>query len=61
MNNPFIVAQIGNMIMMSEQFKKALDIAALKDDNLIDKKEHEYIKKLKAATDRYIAELQKLK
>ena len=58
--NSFMTAQIGNMIMTAEQFKKAVEIAVLKDDGIIDRKEQTYIKKLKKATDRYIAELKDL-
>lgn len=58
--NPFMTAQIGNMIMTAEQFKKAVEIAAMKDDDMIDRKEKAYIKKLKKATDRYIEELKEL-
>ncbi len=58
--NVFMIAQIGNMIMSAEQFKKAIEIAALKDDNLIDKKENAAIKKLKKATDKFIEELKSI-
>lgn len=58
--NAFIEAQIGNMILTAEQFKKGIEIAAMKDDNNIDRKEQAIIKKLKKATDTYISELKKM-
>lgn len=58
--NAFMIAQIGNMIMTAEQFKKAMEIAAIKDDDQINRQEKATIKKLKKATDTYISELKKI-
>ena len=55
-----MIAQIGNMIMTAEQFKKAMEIAAIKDDDQINRQEKTTIKKLKKATDTYISELKKI-
>lgn len=60
MNNRFIQAQIQNIITMVETFKEACRIAALEDDGKISKEEAKTLKRINAATERYIKELRKI-
>lgn len=59
--NYFIEAQISTMISMTKTFQQSCQMAAKKDDGKIDKTEEKQIKKINAAADRFIGELQKIK
>lgn len=59
--NSFIQAQILNITTMAESFKQGCHLAAMKDDGKISKEEEKQLKKIDAATDRFIKELKSLK
>lgn len=61
MMNYFIKSQIINMIAMSKTFEQSCKIAAITDDGVTSKAEAKVIQKISAATNKYIAELEKLK
>lgn len=53
----FIKSQIKNMTSIAEAFVNACRIAAQKNDGLIDKDETKALKKIEAATQRFIKEI----
>lgn len=59
--NQYIESQITNMIVMAKTFCQSCKMAAVKDDGAIDRQEEKILKKINAATARYIKELQNLK
>ena len=59
--NSFIEAQIANMITVTETFTHACEMAALKDDGRISKDEEKQLKKIKAASEKFIKELNHIK
>ena len=59
--NHYIEAQITNMTIMAKTFEQSCRMAALKDDGKIDKTEEKAIKKISAATQKFIKELESLK
>lgn len=59
--NHYIEAQITNMTIMAKTFEQSCRMAALKDDGKIDKAEEKAIKKISAATQKFIKELESLK
>lgn len=59
--NYFITAQISNMISMVKTFQQSCQMAAKQDDGKIDRAEEKQLKKISAAADRFIADLQKIK
>lgn len=59
--NHYIEAQITNMTIMAKTFEQSCRMAALKDDGKIDKAEEKAIKKISAATQKFIKELENLK
>lgn len=58
--NYYIKAQITNMIAMTKTFEQSCEMAAKKDDDSISKEEKKALKKIKAATDEFIKQLEKL-
>ena len=60
MNN-YMKAQINQITTTAKLFKDACRIAAIKDDGRIDKKEAKELKKLEAATDKFIKEINSIK
>lgn len=59
--NYIIIAQITNMIAITKTFEQSCRMAAQMDDGIISKAETKTIQKISAATNKYIAELEKLK
>lgn len=58
--NYHIDAQIANMKAIARTFEQSCRMAAMKDDGKIDTQEEKIIKKISAATQRFIKELDKL-
>lgn len=59
--NDYITAQITNMQTMVKTFEHSCKMAAMKNDGQIDKNEAKTLKKIKAASKRFISDLEKLK
>lgn len=59
--NSYIDAQILNMINMVKTFEQSCKMAATKNDGQIDKAEEKQLKKIYAATQHFIKDLEKLK
>lgn len=59
--NYIIKAQITNMIAMTKAFEQSCRMAAQMDNGIINRTEMKTIQKISAATNKYIAELDKLK
>lgn len=59
--NSYIEAQVMNMRIMAKTFEQSCRMAALKNDGQIDKAEEKTLKKISAATQRFIKELESLK
>ena len=59
--NDYITAQIKNMQTMVKTFEQACHFAATKNDGKIDKNELKTLKKIEAASKRFISDLDKLK
>ena len=59
--NSYIDAQIVNMVTMVKTFEQSCKMAAMKNDGQIDKAEEKQLKKINAATQRFIKDLEKLK
>lgn len=60
MNN-YIRAQIVNITTMTKTFEQACELAAMKDDGEISKEEAKQLKKIKAASQRFVKELESIK
>lgn len=60
MNN-YIKAQIVNITTMTKTFEQACELAAMKDDGEISKEETKQLKKIKAASQRFVKELESIK
>lgn len=58
--NTFIQAQIFNMKTMVKTFEQACEMAALKDDGKVNREEEKTLKKIKAASEAFIKELERL-
>ena len=58
--NPYIAAQIFNAKAMARNFEQACQQAAKQDDGKISKEEEKLLKKVHAATARFISDLDKL-
>lgn len=58
--NYYIESQITNMKAIARTFEQSCRMAATKDDGKIDEKEEKTLKKINAATQRFIKELDKL-
>ena len=59
--NDYITAQITNMQTMVKTFEHSCKMAAMKNDGQIDKAEAKALKKIEAASKRFISDLEKLK
>ncbi len=59
--NQYIEAQIVNMKAMVKTFEASCKMAALKNDGEIDKAEEKQLKKISAASVRFIKELEAIK
>ena len=59
--NSYIEAQITNVIAVVKTFERSCEMAAIKDDGRIDKAEQKKLKKISAATNRFIKQIEKLK
>lgn len=59
--NYYITAQITNMIAMAKTFEQSCKMAAMKDDGSIDRAEEKHLKKINAATQKFIKELESIK
>lgn len=59
--NYFINAQIVNMVAMTKTFAQTCRMAALKDDGIVSKDEEKQLKKIEAATKKFITELEAVK
>ena len=59
--NDYITAQITNMQTMVKTFEHSCKMAAMKNDGQTDKNEKKTIKKIEAASKRFISDLEKLK
>lgn len=55
--NTYIDAQITNMITMARTFEQSCKMAALKNDGTIDRDEEAILKKINAATEKFIKHL----
>lgn len=58
--NQFIKTQIQHAITMAEIFKESCRIAALAEGGTISREEEKTLKRINAAIERYINELQKI-
>ena len=58
--NYYIESQITNMKAIAKTFEQSCRMAATKDDGKIDVQEEKVLKKISAATERFIKELDKL-
>lgn len=59
--NTYIEAQIMNMKAMVQTFETGCKLAALKNDGTIDKTEEKQLKKINAACEKFIKELDSVK
>lgn len=59
--NHYIQAQIANMTIMVKTFEQSCRMAATKDDGNIDKAEEKALKKIDAAVQRFIKDLNSIK
>lgn len=59
--NLYIDAQITNMIAITKTFEQACELAAMKDDGIIDKKELKQLQKIKKASQNFRKELEDIK
>lgn len=59
--NSYIDAQITNMITMVKTFEQSCKMAAMKNDGQIDKAEEKQLKKISAATQHFMKELERIK
>ena len=61
MKNIFIETEITNMKLLARTFPQRCESAATKDDGRIDAEEAKILKKVNAATSRFLKELSKIK
>lgn len=59
--NDYLEAQIKNMVIMVKTFENSCRMAALKNDGRIDSTEAQQLKKIAAASEKFIRSLQKIK
>jgi len=59
--NDYIQMQIRNMVSMTKTFEQACELAAMKNDGKIDAAEIKTLKKIKAASDKFIKEIESIK
>ena len=58
--NTYIKMQLQTMIQYVDSFQQACEIAAMKDDGVIDKKEQKQLKKIRKAVSRFKKDLEKI-
>ena len=58
--NTFMEMQLKNMLMYLNTFETSCKLAPAKDDGKIDRQEAKQLEKIKAATDRFRRDLEKL-
>lgn len=58
--NDYLKAQITNMTTMVKTFELSCKMAALKNDGKVDKTEEKQLKKISAASKKFIQELEKI-
>lgn len=61
MKNVFLQSEILNMRLIMKGFQQRCEIAATKDDGKVDKEEEKVLKRINAATERFLKELSKIK
>ena len=61
MRNAFLAMELVNMKIAANAFRQRCQAAALKDDGRIDDEEARILKKIDAATDKFLKELAKIK
>ena len=59
--NQYLENQISNMITITKTFQQSCKMSALKNDGGIDKNEQKQLNKINKATERFIADLKKVK
>lgn len=59
--NTYMEMQIKNMTMMVKTFEQSCQMAAMKNDGQIDKTEEKSLKKINAACQRFVKELEAIK
>lgn len=59
--NSYIQAQIVNITTITKTFEHACEMAALKDDGKVSREEERQLKKIKAASQRFIRDLEAIK
>lgn len=59
--NDYMEAQIKNMIVIVRTFENSCTMAALKNDGRIDSTEERQLKKINAASEKFISKLQSIK
>lgn len=60
MRNTYITAQIKNMLSVTTVFQQSCRMAALEDDNSVDKQEEKILKAIEGATEKYRKQLEKI-
>ncbi len=60
MRNAFLALELANMKIAANAFRQRCEAAALKDDGKIDEEEARILKKVNAATDKFLKELEKI-
>ena len=60
MKNSFLALELANMKLAANAFRQRCQAAALKDDGQIDAEEARILKKIDAATEKFLKELSKI-
>ncbi|MBQ1521135.1 MAG: hypothetical protein IIZ74_00030 [Erysipelotrichaceae bacterium] len=60
MMNSYIKMQLNTMIQYVDSFQQACELAAIKDDGIVDRKEEKQLKKIRKAVARFRKELEKI-
>ncbi|MBQ8129235.1 MAG: hypothetical protein IJ175_03180 [Clostridia bacterium] len=58
--NTYIKAQISNIITMCNVFKKSCELAAKKDDGIVNREEQKQLKEINKAVEEFIKKLEKI-
>lgn len=58
--NTYIKMQLNTMIQYVDSFQQACELAVMKDDGIIDRKEEKQLKKIRKAVARFRKELEKI-
>lgn len=61
MRNVFMQTEITNMKLLAQTFPQRCEVAATKDDGKIDAEEAKILKRVNAATSRFLKELSRIK